>query len=139
MLDFLTKKERSKRMSLIKSKNTLPEVLLRKEIFKLGYRYGLHRKDLPGHPDIIMRKYNLAIQVRGCHWHRHGCSYMGVPKSNKKFWMDKFKRNVDRDKKNDKGIKKLGWKLCVVWECEIKRKSSFNKTLLKVVKKINEN
>ena len=112
MLDFLTKKERSKRMSLIKSKNTLPEVLLRKEIFKLGYRYGLHRKDLPGHPDIIMRKYNLAIQVRGCHWHRHGCSYMGIPKANKKFWMDKFKRNVDRDKKNDKEIKKLGWKLC---------------------------
>ena len=87
MVDILTKKERSKRMSLIKSKDTKPELILRRELFKLGYRYGLHNKDLPGHPDIIMRKYNLVIQVRGCHWHRHSCSYMGNPKTNKKFWM----------------------------------------------------
>ena len=125
MSDFLSKKERSNLMSKIRSKNTKPELILRKFLFSLGYRYRIHAKELPGSPDILLPKYNTAIQVRGCFWHSHNCKYSRIPKSNKLFWKKKLQKNINRDKKNDRIIKRLGWNLIIIWECQIMIRRNF--------------
>ncbi len=109
-------------MSKIRSKNTAPEILVRKHLHSLGYRFRLHDKKLPGKPDIVLKKHRTAIQVRGCFWHQHGCKFSNSPKSNTSYWLPKLEKNKERDKLNDKKIKKLGWKLIVIWECMIDRK-----------------
>ena len=108
MTDFLNKRERSTLMSKIRSKNTKPELLLRKYLFSKGYRFRIHVKNLPGSPDIVLPKYKTAINVRGCFWHTHGCNRSNMPKSNVPYWHDKLSKNVLRDKKNDRLIKKRG-------------------------------
>ncbi len=123
-MDTLSKVARSRNMAAIKNKNTLPELLLRKYLHSLGYRYSLHKKNFPGKPDIFLRKYSVVLFVHGCFWHQHkGCKNSGNPKSNRKFWYPKLKANVERDERSRKALRKLGYKVIVVWECEINKKS----------------
>lgn len=106
-------------MARIKSKNTSPEVKVRSLLHKLGYRFRLHDKKLPGKPDIILPKHKTVIFVHGCFWHHHkGCARASMPKTNQQYWQKKFKRNIERFDAVEKEITKLGWKVFVVWECE---------------------
>ena len=121
MTDHLTSQHRSWNMSRIKGWNTRPEIIVRSMLHRMGYRFRLHRKDLPGKPDIVLPKHNTVIFVHGCFWHRHpGCRYATTPKSNTEFWQKKFDRNVSRDKKNQANLKATGWRVLVVWECELR-------------------
>lgn len=121
MVDTLTAPQRSERMSRIRSTNTKPEVALRKALHRLGFRFRLHGRRLPGKPDILLPRYRTAIFVHGCFWHRHeGCKIATTPKSNTEFWVDKFDRNTERDSTNQAQLKTDGWKVIVVWECELK-------------------
>ena len=131
MPDKISIKQRSSIMSKIKSKDTKPEITVRKHLHALGYRFRLHDKKLPGKPDIVLKKYKSAIQVRGCFWHQHGCKYSNVPKSNKTYWIPKLKQNKKRDRLNDKKLKKLGWKIIVIWECKLQNE------LKRLIKKID--
>jgi DNA mismatch endonuclease, patch repair protein len=121
MADRLTKKQRSKNMASIKGKDTKPEMAVRKFLYAQGLRYRLHQKDLPGKPDIVIRRKNTAIFINGCYWHRHkGCKFTYNPKSNIDFWNEKFKSNVERDNNSYKALIDSGWKVIIVWECDIK-------------------
>ena len=108
-------------MAAIKSKNTKPEIAVRKLLHSLGYRFRLHRKDLPGSPDIVLPKYKTVIFVHGCFWHRHeNCKYASTPKTRKEFWESKFKANLKRDEEIQQKIKKIDWRSIIIWECETK-------------------
>lgn len=109
-------------MSRIKGKNTNPEETIRKYLFSQGFRYRKNDKRLPGSPDIVLPKYKTVIFVNGCFWHGHtGCKYFVWPKSNADFWKKKIGSNVARDAKNCRQLKECGWKVLIVWECELKR------------------
>ena len=109
-------------MSAIRGKNTKPELLIRQWLFSKGYRYRLNVDYIPGHPDLFLRKYNTAVFVNGCFWHRHkGCKYAYTPKSNIEFWLRKFDDNVNRDNKVQQALKSQGIKQLVIWECTIKK------------------
>ena len=113
--------QRSRNMSAIKSKNTKPEIAVRKLLHSMGYRFRLHRKDLPGSPDIILPKYKTVIFVHGCFWHRHeNCKYATTPKTRKEFWENKFKANINRDNLNQANLLLRGWKIIIIWECQLK-------------------
>ena len=115
--------QRSRNMSAIKSKNTKPEIFVRKLLHSKGYRFRLHKKDLPGSPDIVLPKYKTVIFVHGCFWHRHkNCKYASTPKTRQEFWEAKFRENINRDKLNQENLSSKGWKIIIVWECEIKDK-----------------
>ncbi len=121
-------------MAAIKSKNTKPEIAVRKLLHSLGYRFRLHRKDLPGSPDIVLPKYKTVIFVHGCFWHRHeNCKYATSPKTREEFWENKFNANIKRDLEVQKEIKNIGWKSIILWECEI------NKNILEIKKLFSEN
>jgi len=106
-------------MSKVKATNSKPEILVRKLLHRLGYRFRLHRKDLPGKPDIVLRKYTAAIFVHGCFWHHHkGCKKSKLPESNPEFWSDKIMANVTRDRRSVDALEQLGWRVFVIWECE---------------------
>jgi len=118
MVDVLTKEQRSYNMSQIRCKNTKPEMIVRSLVHSMGYRYALHRKDLPGHPDLVLVKHKKVIFVHGCFWHMHKCRYGKVkPATNVKFWQTKREGNVARDKRNLRKLRKAGWKVLVIWEC----------------------
>ena len=120
--------QRSRNMSAIKSKNTKPEIIVRKLLHSMGYRFRLHRKDLPGSPDIVLPKYKTVIFVHGCFWHRHeNCKYASTPKTRKEFWENKFKVNLKRDAEVQEKIKNIGWQSVVIWECEIKNQSKLKR------------
>ena len=122
MADIVSPEKLSQNMSAIRSKNTKPEVYLRKLLFAQGYRYRIADKSVPGHPDIFLRKYNTAIFVNGCFWHRHpGCKYAYTPKSRVEFWQKKFDDNVRRDSAVKAELLEHGIKCLIVWECTIKR------------------
>ena len=121
-MDTVSKKKRSEIMSRIRSKNTKPELAVRKYLSSKGFRYRLHDKNLPGKPDIVLKKHSTVIQVRGCFWHGHSCKLANYPKTNRKYWKNKIDNNRKRDKKNDKLIKKMGYKLIIVNECKITKK-----------------
>lgn len=122
MVDHLTKEKRSWNMSRIRSKDTKPEMIVRSLLHRMGYRFRLHRKDLPGKPDIVLPKYKTVIFVHGCFWHRHKkCNSAKLPSSNKSYWIPKLNRNIERDKKNKDELRELGWKIIIIWECEIKK------------------
>lgn len=126
-MDSLTKEKRSWNMSRIRSNDTTPELAVRSFLFRHGFRFRLHVKSLPGHPDIVLPKYKTVIEVRGCFWHRHpGCRQATTPSTNAEFWQEKFKRNVERDRNTEKLLKELGWNLIVVWECELKNDERLN-------------
>ncbi len=119
-MDKLTPQHRSWNMSRIRSANTKPEMIVRSLLHRMGYRFRLHRKDLPGKPDIVLPKFNAIIFVHGCFWHRHiNCKYAYTPKSRQEFWEAKFKSNVERDKIVRKQLEEKGWKLLIIWECEL--------------------
>ena len=133
-MDIVSKKKRSEIMSKIRAKNTKPELLVRKYLYSKGYRYRLHDKRLPGCPDIVLRKYSLAIQVRGCFWHGHCCKLGTRPKSNRSFWNKKIRDNKSRDSRNDKKIRRMEYKLLVICECHINKnlyKSKLNRYLIR--------
>ena len=121
MTDIKSPEERSRNMAAIRSKDTKPEVYLRKLLFAQGYRYRKNYKKIPGHPDIYLPKYRTAIFVHGCFWHRHrGCKYAYVPKSNIEFWKKKFQDNIERDVEVKSELGKMGIKEVIVWECTVK-------------------
>ena len=120
MTDFLSPAERSERMSRIRGKDTRPEIVLRKVLHRLGLRFRLHRSGLPGKPDLIFPRYRAIVFVHGCFWHRHTCCAIAtVPKSNTSFWLEKFDKNVSRDARVTLELLELGWRVFVVWECEV--------------------
>ena len=122
MADIVSPEKRSQNMSAIRSKNTKPEMYLRKLLFAQGYRYRIADKSVPGHPDIFLRKYNTAIFVNGCFWHRHpSCKFAYTPKSRVEFWQKKFDDNVRRDSVVKAELLEHGIKLLTVWECAIRR------------------
>lgn len=119
--DVFTPEKRAEVMRAVKSKDTKPELVLRKALHALGYRYRLNVKDLPGKPDLVFPKHQAVIFVHGCFWHGHDCKRGArVPKSNTAYWLEKITRNKLRDKKSAAELKKLGWRVITVWECEIK-------------------
>ena len=117
--DRLTPEQRSWNMSRIRSKNSSPECKVRSMLHRIGYRFRLHRRDLPGTPDIVLPKHNTVIFVHGCYWHRHTC-YNGTvtPKTRTDFWRNKFDENRSRDHRNTKLLKAAGWRVVVIWECQ---------------------
>lgn len=120
-MDILTPEQRKRNMSAIKGRDTKPEILLRKLLHSLGYRFRIQRKDLPGRPDIVLPRYKTAIFVNGCFWHRHeGCKLASTPATNSDFWQKKFTANVERDVRNYAALKELGWNVLIIWECEVK-------------------
>lgn len=122
MSDTLTPEERSRNMSAIHSKNTKPELYFRKLLFSMGYRYRIADKSVSGHPDIFLRKYNTAVFVHGCYWHRHpGCKYAYMPKSRVDFWNKKFSDNIKRDAVVKSELDACDIKCLIVWECTIKK------------------
>ena len=121
-MDTITKEQRSRNMAAIHSVNTIPEIYLRKLLFSKGYRYSINFKKLPGHPDIYLRKYNTAVFIHGCFWHRHeGCKYSSTPKSKVEYWIKKCEMNINRDRVVKEELKNANVKCLVIWECSIKK------------------
>ena len=124
-------------MSRIPNKDTSIERKVRKLLYSLGYRYRIHRKDLPGKPDIVIEKYKLIIQVHGCYWHRHkGCNDATNPKSKVEFWQNKFSENVSRDQKVEQELASLGYRVFTIWECQTKDLNILHKQLHPIIKTI---
>jgi DNA mismatch endonuclease (patch repair protein) len=119
MTDKVTPEVRSRMMTSIKGKNTKPEMIIRKMLHALGFRYRLYAKDLPGCPDIVLPKYNAVIMVNGCFWHGHDCHLSNMPKSRSEYWEEKINKNRIRDEKNKKQLHELGWRVAIIWECAI--------------------
>lgn len=137
-MDKLTKEQRHHCMSAIKGKNTKPELLVRKFLFAHGFRYRLNHIHLPGHLDIVLRKYRTCIFVNGYFWHKHeGCKYFVVPKTITDFWLNKINRNQERDKEVKKQLAKMGWHSITIWECELKP-SNKDKTLESLLDTLNK-
>ena len=118
MVDIYDEERRSEIMSRIVSKDTLPEVRVRKALHRLGFRFRLHRKDLPGKPDIVLPKWRTVIFVHGCFWHGHDCCEGHIPKSNTAYWAPKLERNRKRDAEKAEKLKTLGWHRIIIWECQ---------------------
>ena len=122
MADIVTPEQRRRNMQHIKGKDTAPELFVRKLLYHEGYRYRLYTKEIPGHPDIWLKKYNIAIFIHGCFWHRHeGCKYAYTPKTRVDFWTNKFKKNVERDKRIKERLTETGVRTIVIWECTVRR------------------
>ena len=121
---------RSQLMATIHSKNTKPELLVRKALHAQGFRYRTHGKDLPGSPDIVLPKYKAAIQVNGCFWHGHDCHIFKMPKTRTEYWQQKISRNQARDERNRKALQESGWRLMVIWECAIQGKRKLDREVL---------
>jgi DNA mismatch endonuclease (patch repair protein) len=122
-VDTLTREERSRRMGLVRGRDTAPEMTVRKALWASGFRYRIHDKSLPGRPDIVFRGQRTVVFIHGCFWHRHeNCALARLPKSRREFWLPKLEGNKERDRSNIKKLRQLGWKVKVVWECEIKAK-----------------
>lgn len=125
MTDRVTKERRSWNMSRIRNKDTKPELLVRSLLHRLGYRFRLHREDLPGKPDIVLPKHRAVVEVRGCFFHRHrNCRYAYTPKTRRAFWLRKFRDNVKRDRVNMMLLKRAGWTVVTVWECQTRTPAS---------------
>ena len=121
MIDVLTTEQRHHCMARIKGKDTKPELYIRSMVHRMGYRFRLHRKDLPGKPDIVLGGLKKVIFVHGCFWHNHACRHCRVkPQTNPHFWQTKRQSNADRDRRNVRALRKAGWQVLVVWECWIK-------------------
>ena len=129
-MDTLTPDKRSYVMGQVKSKDTKPEMIVRKLVYSLGYRYRLHVSTLPGRPDLVFKSRKKVIFVHGCFWHQHFCrSGLRRPKSNEEFWDLKLDENVERDKKNQEMLDEMGWETLIIWECEIKDADSIENTI----------
>ncbi len=136
MADALSPGQRSRLMARIKCKDTKPEMLVRKLVYSLGYRYRLHTKDLPGKPDLAFHKKKKAIFVHGCFWHQHeDCKQGHIPKSNQAYWIPKLERTKKRDASNLENFRGMGWEVLVVWECELKDLDSLSERINKFLSK----
>lgn len=139
MADVHTAAVRSYNMSRIRSKDTKPEIVVRKALFAAGFRFRLHQKSLPGKPDIVLKKYRTVIMIHGCFWHGHdGCKYFVVPKTRTEWWLEKIIRNRSLDETNIKALRKAGWKVKVIYECELKS-NRLDGTLEKIFKTLKQN
>jgi len=120
MTDVVDKKTRSRMMSGIKGKNTKPEILIRSLLHKCGFRFRIHDSNLPGKPDIVLKKYRAVVFIHGCFWHRHECHLFKWPKTRPEFWKNKINRNHENDIKALHELEALGWRVCIIWECAVK-------------------
>jgi DNA mismatch endonuclease, patch repair protein len=137
MADIFTIRKRSEIMRGIKSKDTKPEIVLRKALHRKGLRFRLHAANLPGKPDIVLPKHRIAIQVRGCFWHGHDCIDGHTPKSRQEYWKSKLSRNKQRDSFNDALLRRNGWSVIAVWECNIQRQETLQKEIHRILRIIN--
>lgn len=138
MADFLSPDQRSERMSRIRSKDTSPELALRRALHALGLRFRIHDKRLPGKPDIVLPKFRTVVLVHGCFWHRHaGCNVATTPKTNTAYWQEKFDRNVQRDQRNAAALDALGWKVVTAWECELGSQRKINEAAMRIAAEIS--
>ena len=119
MSDHVDRETRSAIMSRVRSKDTTPEIQVRKALHRAGFRFRLHRTNLPGKPDLVFPRYRLALFVHGCFWHRHGCKRTTMPKTNREFWTQKFCRTMERDQRVAAELEELGWATTVIWECQL--------------------
>jgi len=134
MADFVSPEKRSKIMRGVKQAHTQPELLVRRALHARGYRFRLHRKDLPGRPDIVLPKHGLAIFVHGCFWHQHaGCKDGRLPASNEAYWTPKLKRNMERDLEKAAALKAAGWQVANIWECEARAPAALANTLDRIL------
>ena len=138
MSDIFSQTKRSDIMSKISSKDTKPEILVRKSLFSKGFRYRINVKTLPGKPDIVLPKYKTIIFVNGCFWHGHNCKKGKLPSSNTDFWKEKISNNKSRDAKNSDLLVKLGWKVIIIWQCEISKIDNRTKILNKLLEDIKQ-
>ena len=122
MADVFSKEKRSEVMSRIRSRNTKPELLVRKYLFAQGFRFRLHSPKLPSKPDIVLPRYKTLVFIQGCFWHGHNCKIARTPKSNIEFWTNKINRNKERDYGNFDILKKMGWRVIIIWECSLKKR-----------------
>ena len=133
MVDTLSKSERSVRMSLIRGRDTKPELRLRQRLHALGYRFRVNVPELPGKPDLVLPKYKTIIFVHGCFWHGHAnCKVANSPKSNTKFWIEKFRQNRLRDRRNSRKLRALGWRVLIVWECGLNSRAQLDRTVARI-------
>ena len=122
-MDRLSKEQRHRNMAAIHNKDTKPEVMVRKFLFSRGFRYRLNHPQMPGKPDIVLRKYKTCIFINGCFWHGHdGCKYFVMPKTRTEFWQAKIERNKERDSENQQQLTSMGWHCITIWECQLKPK-----------------
>jgi len=138
MADNHSKEIRSMNMSHIRSKNSKPEEKVRKYLFSKGFRYRKNVKDLPGKPDIFLKKYKTVVFVNGCFWHKHDCPRFVWPSSNKEYWVPKIQRNVERDIENTRRLEEQGWQVLTVWECQLKTETA-EETLRDITEQILKN
>lgn len=138
MSDIFSSQKRSNIMSKISGKNTNPEILVRKFLFSKGFRYRINVKTLPGKPDIVLPKYKTVIFINGCFWHGHNCKKGKLPSSNIDFWKGKISNNKSRDDKNSDLLVKLGWKVIIIWQCEVSKIDNRIKILNKLLKDIKQ-
>ena len=125
MVDIFSRKKRSEIMAKIRGKETKPEIIVRKFLFSKGFRFRKNVKKMPGTPDIVLPKYNTVVFIHGCFWHRHkNCKKAELPETRYEFWKKKIDGNAERDKKNVRQLKKVGWKVIVLWQCQIEKKQS---------------
>lgn len=139
MADIFTEEQRHEVMSRVISKGTKPEKKVRQALFRSGFRYRVNVNTLPGTPDIVLPKYRTAIFVNGCFWHGHkGCKYYTVPETNVEFWVDKVRKNKERDALNNQRLESLSWSVVTIWECELKGKA-FDATMERVIAELHQN
>lgn len=135
MADIVSRSKRKEMMSSVKQRHTKPEITVRKLLHRLGYRFRLHSKKLPGTPDIVLPKYKAVIFVHGCFWHQHeSCRKARRPTSNVEFWNEKLNRNIERDKRKESELKKSGWKVSIIWDCEMKDENFLIKKIKKFLR-----
>ena len=134
MTDIVDQATRSRMMARIHNRDTAPEMAVRRELYSLGIRYRLHNGKLPGRPDIVIRRLRTVIFVHGCYWHRHpGCRLAYTPKSNVEFWQRKLEGNAIRDIENQAHLIEMGWRVIVIWECEIRDRTALRERLAKLL------
>ena len=134
MTDIVDTKCRSAMMARIRGRDTAPELAVRRIAHRMGLRFRLHRKNLPGRPDLVFPKHRLAVFVHGCFWHRHeGCRYASTPKSRAAFWTEKFAANVKRDARQEAALRTLGWQILVIWQCETKDEAAVERRLTELI------
>lgn len=129
-MDIVSREKRSRMMSGIRSRDTKPELLIRKALYARGFRYRLQGKNIPGKPDLVLKKYNAVIFIHGCFWHRHNCHLFKWPSTSKEFWKKKIEGNVKRDRKNRKLLQEQGWRIATIWECALKGKTKRDPDIL---------
>lgn len=134
-MDRLTKSHRSWLMARIRGKDTSPELAVRKIVWGLGYRYRLHIANLPGKPDIVITRLHKIIEVHGCFWHRHGCKLTTTPKSRTAFWNSKFQNNIERDRRVRRELRRGGWSVLTIWQCQLKNLEKTTKRIDEFLKK----